>query len=808
MKKIYLLVLLLVGLKGFSATVYWDGGGGNNLWATPNNWVGDLVPVAGDDVVLDNLNGVVITYTVTLPNTAVTVQSITITPGAGNNITLTLPSTNTLQPGLSFSGPPNANVLVLNDGGIFRNSTGASNSSPNAIGISTSDTIRINNGGKFVHNSARSHAYLVDQLSTAIGTEKGIFEFDMPVAGASAISLTGRNYGTLLLSAIAIGAAKTYNGGGASDLIIRGNLEIGNNVTFSPTMTANIHIGGNLLGTGNFNWSPSSTGTTNRSLFFDGIINGTQIVSSTGTYTIGANFRNWVVNNGSTVSLQRSITSFGSGDSIQVQPNATLIFSGENALSGTGSVFYNDTTSTLKIASVNGITASAAAGHVQTSTRSFSKKANYYYNGNSAQATGDGLPDSVHKLFLQNPADITLSSQLCVTQQLGLDSGHLYTTTTNRLKLAVGAAISSVGANSYGETNVGNLNSFISGPMGIETNSTATITIPVGRVTAGVPQYAPVKLTPVNGTLKVYTAEYSDTGHVDKANFAPSLDHVSLVEYWDIGCTISTSPDGDAYIGLSWRPKSLVGNNNPSDSAAAVASLVVSHYFNDGVVGTKWNMDNGGSSTFTLSPIGFTLNYGYITTDVNVASFSPFTLGTKSPFNLLPLNLVSFSGTYHSGQVDLTWLTRQERGVARYELEKSTDGSHFATIASMAAANHTAQQTYRGIDKNVQEGWNYYRLKVIDNQQHSFYSAAIKVWVGSAPIIIGPNPANNFLKILAPLSSNYNLVLVNSTGQVVKRVTNALGPITVNIESLNQGMYFVYILPTNRQAIVQRFVKQ
>ncbi len=805
MKKFYLLVLLLVGLKGFGATVYWDGGGTDGLWATAGNWVGDVLPVAGDDVVLDNslLGG---TYTVTLPNTAVTVQSITITPGAGNNITLTLPVTNTTSPGFATT-----NDIVLNDGGVFKNSSGSSTAPTITIGNGTNDSMYIYNGGTYEHNNGRSSTLILDKISSALGTAFGIVHFNIPATGSATLSLQGRVFGSLIFSAGSAPSALTYSSASTTTptpTVIRGNFTINTPAAFTTTMVGGLSFGGNFTHTGNFTYNPSTTANPGtRSLYFNG--SGiTQVISGTGNFTLGTNFIKMEIGTGAVANLQRSIAAFGTGDSIVVQPNATLIFSGENALSGTGSVFYNDTTSTLKIASVNGITASAAAGHVQTSTRSFSKKANYYYNGSSAQATGDGLPDSVHKLFLQNPADITLSSQLCVTQQLGLDSGHLYTTTTNRLKLAVGAAISSVGANSYGETNVGNLSSFISGPMGIETNSTATLTIPVGRVTAGIPQYAPVKLTPVNGTLKVYTAEYSDTGHVDKANFAPSLDHVSLVEYWDIGCTISTSPDGDAYVGLSWRPKSLVGNNNPSDSAAAVASLVVSHYFNDGVVGTKWNMDNGGSSTFTLSPIGFTLNYGYITTDVNVASFSPFTLGTKSPFNLLPLNLVNFSGTYHSGQVDLTWLTRQERGVARYELEKSTDGSYFATIASMAAANHTALQTYRGIDKNPQEGWNYYRLKVIDNQQHSFYTAAIKVWVGSAPITIGPNPANNFLKILAPISSNYNLAIVNSTGQVVKRVTNALGPITVDIKFLNQGMYFVYILPTNRQAIVQRFVKQ
>lgn len=804
MKKFYLLVLLLVGLKGFGATVYWDGGGADGLWATATNWVGDVLPAAGDDVVLDNsvLGG---TYTVTLPNTAVTVKSLTITPTGVNTITLLLPTTNTLSPGFQTSGS-----IYINNGGLLKNSSPAG--SPTiTVGATASDSLYIYNGGTYEHNTNTGITNIIDKLSRAPGTEYGLVHYNFKASGTTTIAMQGRTFGSLEFSAGNAPSGLTYSSTGTTNsapVVIRGHIKINFPAAFTSSIIGGFSFAGNFTNSGVFSYNPSaSVNPGTRSLYFNGSGN-TQVISGTGNFNLGPVFIKMEVSSGAVVNLQRSITTLSTGDSVVVQPNATLIFTGENALSGTGSIFYNDTTSTLKIASVNGITASAAAGHVQTSTRSFSKKANYYYNGSSAQATGDGLPDSVYKLFLQNPADITLSSQLCVTQQLGLDSGHLYTTNINRLKLAVGSSITSQGTNSYGETNVGNLSSFISGPMGIETNSTATITIPVGRVTAGVSQYAPVKLTPVNTTVKVYTAEYSDTGHVDKANFAPALDHVSLVEYWDIGCTISTSPDGDAYVGLSWRPKSRVGNNNPGDSAVAVADLVVSHYFNDGVVGTKWNIDNGGSSTFTLSPVGFTLNYGYITTDVNVSSFSPFTLGTKSPFNLLPLKLVNFSGSYRHGQVDLSWQTQQERGVARYELEKSTDGSHFYKMATVAATNLTDLQTYSAIDKNAIEGRNYYRLKVIDNQQHVFYTAAIKVGVGNSLITMVANPANNFLKIVAPVSSKYNLAIVNSAGQVVKRVTNALGPITVNIESLSQGMYFVYILPTNRQAIVQRFVKQ
>jgi Secretion system C-terminal sorting domain len=807
MKHFYLLGFVFFALPGFGATVYWDGGGGNNLWATAANWVGNVVPVAGDDVVLDNLNGVTGTYTVSLPNTAVTVLSITITPGAGNNITLLLPSSNTLSPGLTTT-----NDISLNNGAIFRNSSGSANAPTITVGNGTNDSLYIYNGGTYEHNNQRSSTLILDRISTAASTAYGTFHFNIPATGSASPSLQGRIFGSLMFSAGSAPSALTYFSSSTTTptpTVIRGDFTINSPAAFSSTMLGGFSFAGNFTHSGNFTYNPStSVNAGTRSLYFNGTGN-TQVISGTGNFSLGANFIKMDIGTGAVVNLQRSMSAFGTGDSIVVQPNATLIFTGENALSGTGSIFYNDTLSTLKIASASGITASGATGNVQNDTRIFSKKAYYHYNGTAAQATGSGLPDSVHKLYLQNPADITLSSQLCVTQQLGLDSGHLYTTAVNRLKLAVGATISSQGTNSYGESNVGNIGSFISGPMGIETNSTATLTIPVGRITGGVPQYAPVKLTPLNGTLKTYTAEYSDTGHVDKANFAASLDHVSLVEYWDIGCTINTSPDGDAKVGLSWRPKSLVGNGNPADSAVAVANLVVSHYFNDGMVGTKWNMDNGGGSTFTLSPVNFTLHYGYITTDINVGSFSPFTLGTKSPFNLLPLSLVNFSGSYRNGQVDLVWLTRQERQVARYELEKSVDGSRFSKISSLAAANRTALQTYAGVDGNAGEGWNYYRLKVIDNQQHSYYTAAIKVWVGKAPVItVGPNPAQDFLKIVSPVSSNYNLAIVNSAGQVVKRVTNAQGPFTVDIKSLDQGMYFVYILQTNRQAIVQRFVKQ
>ena len=208
----WLAIIFLFVRSELLSQVKWDGGGGDNEWNNATNWYPDGLPSASDEVVLDNdITGG--DYSVQLPAGAftVTVKQLHIKPGHGNHIELVLPKENTVTPALVVSGTPDA--LSIADQGILRNSSGAT--AGDAIQIL--GTFRIENGGKYIHNTPRGNASIINQLASDAGTEKGIFEFDVPGTAGYTVSLTGNTFGTLIFAAGS--GLKSYSGSGTTSLL-------------------------------------------------------------------------------------------------------------------------------------------------------------------------------------------------------------------------------------------------------------------------------------------------------------------------------------------------------------------------------------------------------------------------------------------------------------------------------------------------------------------------------------------------------------------------------------------------------------
>ena len=802
MKKFYLLLFLLVNLSLFStAQNFWTGNAGDHLWSSPTNWSLGL-PQAAHNVVIDNsIEGG--SFTVIMPDILVTVASITITPDLGNTITVTLPITNTLQPGLILNGP--GDVLLINDGGIFKNSSGAVAGTPINF-VNANDSIVINNGGKYVHNNARAHAYLVDRLSADPGTETGIFEFDIPTPGTAPISLSARKYGTLMLSAITAGT-KTYIGSGSSDLTVRGDLIINTAVIFSPTLNSNINIAQDLVITGNFTFNPQTNGATNRSIFFNGTVN--QNISGAGTFTLGANFRNMEVLANAKVFLQRNINLPVTAAFI-INTDGSL-YTGTNTLTGTGGFVQNDY-GLLGIGSPDGITLADPLGNVQTTTRGYNVTGKFEYNAATPQVTGNGLPPSVSDLIINNSANetITLTNPVNIDNELSLQKGFL--TTTNLIAPTLRDTTTIVSPASeylpYGASDIGWENSFVNGPLHIDINSTVKKWLPVGNVTIIDTLFAPIAIQKFNNTLATYTATYFPEAHfqVGNVDFGP-LHHVSSLEYWDIDCNVLPSPDKDARLTLSWRPYSKVGNGVPANDAQALLDLTIAHFYDDGN-GTKWRMDG---NVHTYASNGTPKDYGLITASGDLTTTfttAAFTLGTKSPFNILPVRFLEFNAREEGKNIAVQWSTKEEQGLDYYDVEKSIDGITFKKIATVQALNNYLLNNYNITDAHPSNGKNFYRLKITDAQHKSTFSKIVKVDFGkNNPVIIYPNPVSSELRINIPASSSiYTINIVNTNGQIIKQFRSTAQNLVLNVTSLSKGMYFLHI-HNDLQTFTQKFTK-
>ncbi|HEY2348704.1 MAG TPA: hypothetical protein VGH64_06795, partial [Puia sp.] len=228
--------MLLAGIKS------WTGFGGDARWTNPLNWSGGSLPISTDDVLLDN-SDLPVSYQVILPDGMIILKSILISPSPGRNIELILPSSNTITNALTVTGPGYG--IELRAGAIFRNASGLSSGES----LSIADSLMIHDGGRYIHQTRASHANnILRVLSTASGTEQGIFDFDVPRASYT-ISVSNRTYGSLELHSTAQGAMVNYTCSGSNPLHVRGNLRIGGSVNMSVDLGG---LNGNILVEGDF----------------------------------------------------------------------------------------------------------------------------------------------------------------------------------------------------------------------------------------------------------------------------------------------------------------------------------------------------------------------------------------------------------------------------------------------------------------------------------------------------------------------------------------------------------------------------
>jgi CubicO group peptidase (beta-lactamase class C family) len=173
----------------------------------------------------------------------------------------------------------------------------------------------------------------------------------------------------------------------------------------------------------------------------------------------------------------------------------------------------------------------------------------------------------------------------------------------------------------------------------------------------------------------------------------------------------------------------------------------------------------------------------------------------------LPVTIDNFSLLKKNNQIQLFWNTLNEINNNGFEIERSTDGNRFTTIAFVASkalmGNSTATNQYTFNDLNFSDGINYYRLKQVDKDGKITYSIVKQITISKINDLsiqyIYPNPATNFLNIAIGSFKNQSvsITIINALGvqkiNIIKDIIKGNQVITLPISRLINGAYSILL---------------
>jgi len=181
---------------------------------------------------------------------------------------------------------------------------------------------------------------------------------------------------------------------------------------------------------------------------------------------------------------------------------------------------------------------------------------------------------------------------------------------------------------------------------------------------------------------------------------------------------------------------------------------------------------------------------------------------------LAPVSLMSFDAQ-RSGRVNnLKWTTSQEVNAAKYVIERSSDARNFTPIGEViAAGNSTSAKDYRFVDAAPVKGINYYRIRMIDNDNAYKLSVIRNVKnLGVADMAINPNPVLQQMNVNleAEVAEKATLLITDLSGRkMYSGLVNVIAGsnnFEIPVSQLAKGSYIVTI-QLNGQSLVKKINK-
>jgi hypothetical protein len=375
--------------------------------------------------------------------------------------------------------------------------------------------------------------------------------------------------------------------------------------------------------------------------------------------------KNVIFNNSAGVTLSNSRTI-----------NTTL-----QLLSGT----INNTTNNLTMAS--GSTIEKTNGSLSAAPV-FAGTVNLLYSENATGITNTGneVPIStsvINNVTLDNSNNVNLNSDMSINGVFDFNAGLLKCQNSKVLTFNQGSSHIGAGGLSYVVGKVSKIgNTAFTFPIGNDLLfRSVSISAPSNSTDKFSAQYFRSNPTPLFGTGKDLT-----------------LNNVSKLEYWDVSKDAGTS---SVSVSLDWEA-TMSGVTNASD-------LRVAHW-NSSL--SKWE-DLGKTNAISANS-----TIGFVTSNVT-SNFSPFTLGSATSVNPLPIVLKEIKVECIDEKIQVIWETSSEKYNELFYIEKSRDAIEWTKIGSINSLGNTSIGHYYSMVDPIQISGNYYRLTQVDFDKKS-----------------------------------------------------------------------------------------
>jgi Secretion system C-terminal sorting domain len=171
------------------------------------------------------------------------------------------------------------------------------------------------------------------------------------------------------------------------------------------------------------------------------------------------------------------------------------------------------------------------------------------------------------------------------------------------------------------------------------------------------------------------------------------------------------------------------------------------------------------------------------------------------PLTPLGIELLSFTGQQQAGADVLNWNTLNEKNVAHFIVEHGANSFSYVKIGEVNAVGNTTGSTdYTYTNNNPENGHNFYRLKMVNEDGTFNYSNVIllKTTINKSTISMFPNPAATQINInvasIIKIGTQINVFDVHGKIMYQQQLEAGKGATSIDVQAWARGNYMVQII--------------